>query len=484
MTQFQIIFTILLSLYYVVVIVFFFRILLENKNPLKTQSYLLLMVLLPIIGMLIYLFFGVNYRKQKLYSRKGFSDQKIIQRWINDYDNLLNQSSQDVQEYLNEKAKLPFLFWRNNYSAMSSNNNVQIFTNGEQKFPNLLASFQNAQHHIHLEYYIFDDDEIGQKVIEVLIERANAGIEVRMIVDALGSNNIHRKSIKKLKASGVEFYEYHPVIFTSLANRVNYRDHRKIVVIDGTIGFVGGINVSDKYINSNKSQLYWRDTHCKIEGEAVYSLQVLFVLNWFFVSKKLIHPEIEYFPIIKRKGDVLTSIISSDPDSDNPNLMEGYFSMINTAREEILIITPYFIPNESLLTALKTSAKGGVKVKLLMPAEPDSVFVHSASQTYMGELMRNDIQIFLYTKGMIHAKVMIIDEELSTIGTANMDYRSFDNNAEVNAVFFDQNIAKDLKEQFLKDVKSAVKLDYLAWKNRPLRVKLIGSFGRLVAPLL
>lgn len=484
MTQGQIISVVLLSLYYTVVIVFCFRILLENKNPLKTQSYLLLMVLLPIIGMMIYLVFGVNYRKQKMYSRKGFSDQKIIQRWINDYANLLKNSAHDVQEFLNEKAKLPFLFWRNNYSAMSSNNDVRIFKNGESKFPVLLDSLQNAKHHIHLEYYIFDDDEIGNLIIDVLCNRAQSGIEVRMIVDALGSNNIDKKTIKRLKLSGVEFYEYHPVLFTSLANRVNYRDHRKIVVIDGEFGFVGGINIADRYINNGKYDLYWRDTHCLISGEAVYSLQVLFILNWYFVSKKLIQPEIEYFPVIDRKGDVLTAIISSDPDSDNPNLMEGYFSMINTAREEILIITPYFIPNESVLTALKTCAKGGVKVKLLMPEQPDSVFVHSASLTYMGELLRNDIQVYLYKKGMIHAKVMIIDEELSTIGTANMDYRSFDNNAEVNAVFFDQELARELKVQFLEDLKDAERLDYLAWKSRPLRIKLIGSFGRLVAPLL
>lgn len=483
MTQGQVISVVILSLYYAVVIVFFFRILLENKNPLKTQSYLLLMVLLPVIGMLIYLFFGVNYRKQKLYSRKGFTDQKIIQRWIKDYDNLLNQSTEDVQEYLNEKAKLPFLFWRNNFSSMSSNNLVKIFRNGEQKFPVLLKALRSAKHHIHIEYYIFDEDEIGQQVMDILIERAKVGVEVRMIVDALGSN-IHHKSIKKLKTNGVAFHEYHPVYFSSLANRVNYRDHRKIVVIDGVIGFVGGINIADRYINKGKSDLYWRDTHCKIEGEAVYSLQVLFILNWYFVSKSLIQPGMDYFPIMQKRGEVLTSIISSDPDSDNPNLMEGYFSMINTAREEILIITPYFIPNESVLTALKTCAKGGVKVKLLMPADPDSLFVHSASLTYMGELLRNDIEVYMYNKGMIHAKVMIIDEELSTIGTANMDYRSFDNNAEVNAVFFDQDIAKELKEQYLEDLDNASRLDYLAWKKRPLRIKLIGSIGRLVAPLL
>lgn len=484
MTQTQLISVILLAVYYTVVMVFFFRILLENKNPLKTQSYLLLMVLLPVIGMLIYLFFGVNFRRQKLYSRKGFSDQKIIQRWIKEYDNLLIRSSDDVHEYLNEKAKLPFLFWRNNYSSMSANNHIQVFTNGEEKFPVLMDRLQKATHHIHLEYYIFDDDVLGNKIMDILCERAQSGVEVRMIVDALGSNNLRQRSIKKLKKSGVQYYEYHPVIFTSLANRVNYRDHRKIVVIDGNIGFIGGINVADKYINTNESNYYWRDTHCMIEGEAVFSLQILFILNWYFLSKDLLLPNSDYFPEITKMGDTLTSIISSDPDSDNANLMEGYFSMITTARKELLIITPYFIPNESVLTALKTSAKGGVKVVLLMPASSDSVFVHSASLTYMGELLKNDIDVYFYKKGMIHSKVMIIDEELSTIGTANMDYRSFDNNAEVNAVFFDQKIAKELKEQFMIDLADARKLDYLAWKNRPMRIKLIGSFGRLVSPIL
>ena len=255
MSQGQIITVILFSGYYAAVIVFFFRILLENKNPLKTQSYLLLMVLLPVIGMLIYLFFGVNYRKQKLYSRKGFTDQKIIQRWIKEYDNLLNQSTLEVQEYLHEKAKLPFLFWRNNYSALSSNNSVKIFKNGEQKFPDLIESLNNARHHIHLEYYIIDDDVIGNKIIDLLCDRSRSGIEVRLIIDALGSNNLQKKTVKKLRSSGVEIHEYHPVIFTSLANRVNYRDHRKIVVVDGKIGYVGGINIADRYINHDKVRI-------------------------------------------------------------------------------------------------------------------------------------------------------------------------------------------------------------------------------------
>ncbi len=484
MTQAQLLSILFIAVYYIVVIIFSFRILLENKNPLKTQSYLLLMTLLPVIGLIIYLLFGINFRKQKLFSRKGFRDQKIIQQWIDDYEHLLKQSSDNMREFLNEKAKLPFLFWRNNFSVLSSNNRVDILNNGERKFPKLLEKIQNARNHIHLEYYIFENDGIGTKIIELLCEKAKSGVEVRLIVDALGSNHLSASAIQKMNQSGVQFKVYNPVIFSSLANKVNYRDHRKIVIVDGETGFVGGINIADRYINDANSTHFWRDTHCMIEGEATYSLQILFLLNWYFVSKELIQPTKSYFPTITHRGDVVSSIISSDPDSDFPNLMESYFSMITSAREEILISTPYFIPNESVLTALKTSAKGGVKVVLILPEVSDSVFVHSASLTYLGDLLKNDIHVYFYKKGMIHSKVMIIDEELATIGTANMDYRSFDNNAEVNAVFFDSELALDLKTHFKTDLKEAVKLDYLTWKKRPYKLKLLGSFGRLIAPLL
>jgi len=484
MTPFQIIIGVLLATYYLVVIYFFFQLLLENKNPLKTQSYLLLMVLLPFIGLLIYLLFGVNFRRKKMYSRKVFRDHKIIQLWIRNYEDLLNQSVDDVKDYLHEKAKLPYLFWRNNFSAMSTNNKITLLNNGEEKFPMLIRKIQAARKHVHMEYYIIEEDEIGKEIIELLCEKARAGVKVRLIADALGSNHISDRTVRKFRKSGVEFREYNPVIFIPLANRVNYRDHRKIVVIDGSVSFVGGINIADRYLNKKDSNTYWRDIHCMIEGEATYSLQILFLLNWYFVSKELLQPTMELFPQTDYKGEVVTSIVSSDPDSDHPNLMEAYFSMITSAREEILISTPYFIPNESILTALKTSAKGGVKISLILPENTDSLFVHAASLTFLGELLRNDIRIYLYTKGMIHSKMMVIDGEICTIGTANMDYRSFDNNAEVNAVFFDKGVASEVRMLFEADLQESYRLDYLTWKRRSNKVKLVGSMGRVIAPLL
>jgi cardiolipin synthase len=484
MDNFLIIILLLLASYYIVTVYFLFRLLLENKNPLKTQSYLLLMVLLPFVGLLIYLFFGVNFRRKKMYSRKMFRDHKIIQNWIRNYEDLLSQSTENVREQLHEKAKLPYLFWRNNFSALSDNNKVTVLNNGEEKFPKLISALRSAKNHIHFEYYILEEDRIGTEIIELLCEKARQGITVRVIVDALGSNQLSRVIIRKMKEAGVHYREYNPVIFIPLANRVNYRDHRKIVVIDGCSCFVGGINIADRYLNDENSKQYWRDIHCMIEGMAAYSLQILFLLNWFYVSKELLEPSSSLFPDMGHHGDVVSSIVSSDPDSDHPNLMEAYFSMITSAREEILISTPYFIPNESILTALKTSAKGGVRVVLVLPEKTDSLFVHAASLTFLGELLRNDIEVYLYKKGMIHSKVMVIDEEVCTIGTANMDYRSFDNNAEVNAVFFDQGLASQIRRQFNTDLSESVRLDYLNWKMRPFKVRLVGSIGRVLAPLL
>jgi len=477
---------IFLIVYYGLIIIIFFQILLENKDPLKTQSYLLLLVLLPVIGLFIYFFFGVNYRKQKLFSRKALTDQAFINKWIDMYQERLSQNRDLAEEMFAEKYKLPYLFFRNANSVLTARNKVKILNNGEEKFPLLLAKLREAQHHIHLEYYIIIDDEIGTKVIDILIERAEKGVEVRLIYDAIGGNSLSAKALKRMKEAGIETGVYNPVLFTSLANKVNYRDHRKIVIIDGQISFTGGINIADYYINDPglDNRFYWRDTHCMIEGDSVYYLQMLFLLNWYFVSGQLIKPQPEYFPEVDTPSGVACAFVGSSPDSDSKYMMEAYFSMITNARREILIATPYFIPNEGILTAIKTSAKSGVRVKLLLPENSDTPFVHSASLTFIQELLESDIEVYLYQKGVVHSKLMVIDEEVSTVGSANMDYRSFDNNAELNAFFFDEGVAKELKQYFEEDLENARKVTLEEWGDRPWWLKLMGSVARLGAPLL
>lgn len=473
-----------LAIYYGIIAAIFFRILLENKNPLKTQSYLLLLVLLPVFGLIIYFFFGVNYRKQKMFSRKAVTDQVFISQWINMYEERLSQNRDLAEEMFEEKYKLPYLFFRNASSVLTARNRVRILNNGEEKFPLLLEKLRQARHHIHMEYYIIIDDIIGTAVIDILCRKAREGIEVRLIYDSIGSNGLSNKAIRRMKEAGVEAEAYNPVLFASLANKVNYRDHRKVVIIDGSIGFVGGINIADYYINEPTTDEFWRDTHCMIEGDAIYYLQMLFLLNWYFVRKKLVEPKPQYFPEIDLPGGVACVFVGSSPDSDSQYLMEAYFSMITNARHEILITSPYLIPNESILTALKTSAKSGVKVKILLPEKSDTPFVHSASLTFLEDLLENDIEIYLYRKGVVHSKIIIVDEELCTIGSANMDYRSFDNNAEVNAFFFDEQLSKEAKRYYEEDLRHSRQVDLEEWRGRPWWLKVMGSVARLIAPLL
>lgn len=471
--------------YYTLVVGIFFRIMLENRNPLKTQSWLLVLVLLPVTGLVIYLFFGENLRRKKLFNRKAITERAIVANWIRSYEQRLRQNRALAEQQLQEKYKLPFLFFRNASAIFTDRNKVEILRNGEEKFPVLLSALDTARHHIHLEYYIFIDDEIGKQIIDLLCRKAKEGVSVRIITDSIGSSRLSDRALRQMHSNGVQIHRYNPVLFTSLANKVNYRDHRKIAIIDGHTGLLGGINISDYYINKSGKKDYWRDTHCMIKGEAVYYLQVLFLLNWHFVCGELIEPTLRYLPPIDLKGaGVSTMIVESSPYTDHQNMMEAYFSMITNARREILIATPYFIPNESIMTALTTSAKSGLKVMLLMPERTDTPFVHAASLSFIPELLENDVEVYLYRKGMVHSKVIVIDGEVATVGTANMDYRSFDNNAEVNAFFFDRGVSRLLRAHFFQDIDASVRMDLKAWASRSWKEKMTGSAARLLAPLL
>ncbi|GET29945.1 cardiolipin synthase [Prolixibacter sp. SD074] len=475
-------------LYYLIVIVFFFSILLRNKNPLKTQSYLLLLVLLPILGIIIYLFFGVDTRKRKLFSRKAIADQRLLKEWSRYYTDFLSKNKSDMVELLQDKWRIPFLSWRNSFAPLFLQNTVTILNNGEEKYPVLFEKLLAARHHIHIEYYIITEGKIFDRICEILEQKAREGVEVRLIYDSYGSRKVKNKTLRRLEKAGIQMGEYNPVLFPRFANRLNYRTHRKIVIIDGEVGFTGGINLSDNYVNGKRKwpqrPKMWRDVHCMIEGNACYSLQLLFFLDWYFVRNIALNIGPRYFPVGNSEGTSPTLIVGSEPDSDSPNIMETYFQLISLAQKELFIATPYFIPNESIITALKTTAKSGIRVVLLLPQESDSFFVSAASYTYLGELIKSDVEIHLYQKGMLHSKTIVVDQEVASIGTANMDYRSFDSNAEVNAIIMDEEVAGKIRADFENDLRDSHELSLTEWENRPAFQKLIGSVARLIAPLL
>jgi cardiolipin synthase len=463
------------------------RIIYDTRSVSKTLAYLMLAVFLPVVGVIIYFSFGINYRVRKIYNKKIISDdiisQRINARIILNSEKTIDQMNPELQKY----KKLAQLLLNSNMSGLSGRNEVKLLLNGEQKFPEVLLALRNAKHHIHMEYYIFEDEKIGNEIKDILIEKAKQGVQVRFIYDDFGSRSIRKKLVPELKAAGVQAFPFYQIIFFALANRLNYRNHRKIIIVDGNIGFTGGINISDRYINdaNDTKSLFWRDTHVKIMGPGVHYLQHLFISDWNFCSEESLEIQEPFFNTHEKlNGDVEVQIAASGPDSDHPTILLNLIQAIGMADEEILITSPYFIPGISLLDALFVAALSGIKVKLLVPFESDSIWVAAAARSYYQELLDVGVEIFQYQKGFIHAKTMVIDEQLSFIGTANMDERSFELNFEVNTVIYDSGIAKQLKNAFEEDLTFSVPIDAKNWAARSARVQFPEKIARLLSPLL
>ncbi len=475
----------LIILYVLVLLVVCVRIIYNTNTPSKGLAYLLLVVMFPVGGIIIYLSVGLNYRKSKLYRRKIDIDLKVFLE-------IEEKRSIYSQEVLaRNKAKLgefyPLVHLLSKKSVLSDNNQVQLLTNGEEKFPEILKSLQAAKHHIHIEYYIYENDTIGKQLAEILIAKAKEGVKVRFIYDDFGSKGIRSNIAKQLREAGIEAVPFYKINFVRLANRLNYRNHRKIIVIDGMVGYIGGINVSDRYINPTKNKLFWRDTHLKIVGSAVLNLQFTFLTDWNFCAKENIRFSNDYFPVnnmTKEYGNQFVQIVASGPDSDYPRIMYSLMQTILLAKKELLITTPYFIPTSSFLNAIKIAALSGVDVKLLIPGVSDSIIVNTTSQSFYQELLEAGVKIYKYNKGFIHAKTLVCDGVVSSIGSANLDIRSFDLNFEVNAVIYDTKIASQLVHQFAVDLESSEEITLERWSKRPLYIKLIEKVLHLFSALM
>ncbi len=471
-------------IYGIILLLVCLRIVYETHSPTKTMAYLLFCIFVPVIGIGFYLAFGINYWRKKRYSRKMGLDVKLLehmQKQLSNCDAIVKQN--DLS--LGDAGELATMLITNLQSPLTRHNKVKLLLNGEEKFPELLQAMSEAKHHIHLEYYIYEQDGIGKTIIELLIKKAKEGVQVRFIYDDFGSPSIKKKIEKRLRDAGVEVFPFYKVHFYLLANRINYRNHRKIVVIDGHTGFVGGINVSDKYINNKKDQLYWRDTHLRIDGPGVYYLQYLFIADWNFCCPGNLNPEKIYFSqYTATKDDTYVQVAGSGPDSAQPHVLFSVLEAIYLAKQEVLITTPYFIPGDSILDALQVAALSGVKVQLLVPGKCDSKLVNAASKAHYNDLLQAGVEIFLYQKGFVHAKTLVTDGKLSIVGTANMDNRSFKLNFEVNAIVYDIPFAEKMRAVFLDDLRDAQKLDAKTWYNRSFLQQLPEKLARLFSPSL
>jgi cardiolipin synthase len=471
------------TLYVLLVIFVCLKILYDIRSVSKTFAYLLVTIFFPVVGMIIYFAVGANYRKNKIYSKKIINDSKLLseirEQIAQESEKAWNTGETEVKRH----QKLARMLLKDN-SPLTGNNEVKLLLNGEEKFPEVLKALKAARHHIHLEYYIFENGHIGNQIKDILVQKAAEGVKVRVIYDDFGSRSIRKEFVKEMIDGGVEAYPFYRIWFIALSNRTNYRNHRKIIVIDGCTSFIGGINISDRYVNDNPKQLFWRDTHVMISGPGVYYLQYLFICDWNFCSGKKLSVAPGYFDAHKTKGKSIVQIAASGPDSDTPTIMYSLLETISLAQEELLITSPYFIPGESVLDALCIAAMSGVKIKLLVPHISDSVLVNAAARSYYGELLAAGAEVYLYQKGFIHAKTLVSDGQLTIIGTANMDHRSFELNFEVNSMIYDRHIANQLRDAFYNDLKDAKQINPRTWAKRTLFRQLPEKLCRLLSPLL
>lgn len=473
-------------------------IILENRDPARTVTWLLIFILLPGIGLVIYAVFGRNIRKRKLFKTQKlahnikeknlFENLKEIQELVE-----LEQSSikrktledEDDEEEEYAKKRVIGLLLNTGMFPFTSNNKIDVYVDGNEKFDNLLRDIKEAKNHIHLEYFIIKDSEIGRKIKNLLIEKVKEGVKVRILYDDVGCWRFwfHRKFFNEMKKSGIEIMPFLPAKLPFIGGKLNYRNHRKIVVIDGNIGYTGGINIGDEYLGRNKKFGYWRDTHIRIKGTSVYMLQMIFLIDWYYTTRDAIDLK-EYFPKMNYCGESMVQVVASGPDSDWEAIHYAYFSAICQAKKSIYIETPYFIPDESLLIALKSAALSGVDVRIIFPKIADHKMVNNASYSYFDDILRSGGKVYLYTKGFIHSKVMIIDDKIASTGSANMDLRSFMLNFEINAFIYDEKVVKVITDDFFEDLKNSEEIKDVDFNNRKMMKKISESIARLFSPIL
>lgn len=452
-------------------------VLMDHRQPAKTVAWVLVLVFLPVVGIVIYFFFGQNTRKERFISQRSL-------------DQLTKRSMLEFAEQKNlkipaDQGALIKLFTNQNWSFPFKDNEVDIYTNGYDFFHMLLRDIGKAKNHVHIDSYIFNDDALGYMVADELVEKASQGVEVRVIYDDVGCWNVKNEFFERMREAGIEVHAFMPVKFPAFTGKVNYRNHRKLCVIDGKIGYIGGMNIATRYIKG-RSGLAWRDTHLRIRGGAVYGIQRAFLVDWYFVDRTLITNR-RYYPEVseKLKNDCLIQIVTSSPISPWPDIMQGYVRILLQAKHYVYMETPYFLPTEPVLFAMRTAALAGVDVRLMIPYKTDAKLVEWASRSYVMQTVESGVKIYLYKAGFNHSKLLVSDDALCTVGSTNIDFRSFENNFEANAFIYDEQMACRLKDVYLQDVKESVLLeDVRDLGKQTFMQRLWESLVRLISPLL
>lgn len=473
----------LINIIFSLLIIFF-----QRRNPTTVWAWLLLLYFIPVLGFILYLILGQNFRKERMFKMKEIEGE--IKYAVRRQEESIYRKKLRLRDPELERFKTLILYNLNEGEAvLTDNNDVRIYTDGKEKFQALLSEMDHARNYIHLQYYIIRNDELWQEIEEVLVRKARQGVEVRVLFDSMGCRGrkgMSNAAWNRLRKAGIEVAEFFPAVLGKLQLRVNYRNHRKIVVIDGRIGFVGGFNIGREYIGKDKKFGYWRDTHICIEGSAVTSLAVRFVLDWNYAAKENLFLEDRLFeiPSYIRNGREPIQIISSGPDSKSQDIRNNYLRLIHMARKSIFIQTPYFIPDDDIRNALIIAAKSGIDVRIMIPCKPDHPFVYWATYSYFGEMIEAGARCYTYDRGFLHTKCMCVDGLVSCIGTANMDIRSFSLNFEVNAVIYSARTTEKLMEAFENDIPFSTLVTRKKYGQRGLVIRMKEQFCRLLSPVL
>ncbi|QQK74856.1 cardiolipin synthase [Salicibibacter cibarius] len=457
----------------------------ERRDVHATWAWLLILVFIPYLGFILYMVLGQNLTRKRLFHWDGI--EKIgLKDLINEQ---LSDMKHDRFDFQNETSSnhrhLISMLLRSNDAVLTQDNHIDVFTDGVDKFSQLLADIAEAKDHIHLQYYIFRNDTLGKRVINLLTEKAREGVQVRVLYDDMGSRKLHPRHFQTLTEAGGEVGVFFPSRIPYVNSRLNYRNHRKIVVIDGKTAYVGGFNVGDEYLGHNRRMGYWRDSHLRMRGSSVKALQTRFILDWNQASQdKTIHYEPHYFPDMPPQGEFSTQIVSSGPDTKWEEIKNGYIKMITSARDSVFIQTPYFIPDASLLDALRIAALAGKDVRIMIPNKPDHPFVYWATYSHMGELLNSGARFFIYDAGFIHSKMLVVDRSVGTIGTANIDVRSFRLNFEVNAFMYNDDLGEKMASIFEADQALSSEMTPQRYQERGMWVRFKESIARLLSPIL
>ena len=458
-------------------------IVLEKRSPFKTIAWILVLILIPIVGLIFYLFFGQEFRKRKLYSRRGIKELSRIRKLSTIQLREIEHTPLNLESKAMDKINIIRLLLNNSSALLTSGNKLRLLKNGTETFDVIFKAVENARHHIHMEYYIYDDDKIGNKFKELLIKKRKEGVEIRIIVDDVGSWGLKEKFYNELRENGIEIYSFMEVRFPRLTSRVNFRNHRKILIVDGKVGFTGGINIADRYIEGNKKVGTWRDTHLQITGDAVACLQVIFAADWYFVINENLYGTDYFLPLTDKTGTPV-QISASGPDSDWQSIDQAFFSAISNAREYVYMTSPYLMPPQQLVAALKTAALSNVDVRIIIPEKSDARVSKWCSFSYVEELLEAGIKIYFYQTGFIHSKILISDDVFTTIGTTNLDFRSLETNFEVNAFIYEEKFTRQVKRVFKIDLKNSREIKLQDWITRSWFNKLRESLAHIVAPML